>query len=296
MAFKNFFKKNGIGYLFLSPWLIGLVTFTIIPIIFSLYLSFTDYDLFSSPSWIGLDNYINLFTLDARFFNSLKVTFIYVFFGVFFELCFALLLALILNKGLFGLRLYRAIYYVPSLFGASVAIALLWRQVFGGNGFINDMLAWFGIEGHNWISNPDYALWTLIILKTWQFGAPMIIFLAGLKQIPVDLYEAAMVDGANKWKQFLKVTIPLLTPIIFFNMIMQMINAFQAFTSAYIVSNGSGGPLDSTLFYTLYLYQQGFQNFKMGYASSMAWILLLIIAFFTALAFLSAKKWVHYEQ
>jgi multiple sugar transport system permease protein len=209
---------------------------------------------------------------------------------------FALFLAMILNKGIKGLSMYRAIYYIPSLFGGSVAIAILWRRIFGLEGFINKFLAVIGIQGIGWISTPSTAVYTLVLLRVWQFGAPMIIFLAGLKQIPQELYEAAAIDGAGKRAQFLKITFPMLTPIVFFNMIMEMVNAFQAFTPAYIISDGTGKPLDSTLFYTLYLYQQGFSNFRMGYASALAWFLLLIIAGFTTLSFLSSNKWVHYER
>ncbi|TBL79404.1 carbohydrate ABC transporter permease [Paenibacillus thalictri] len=295
MRISNFLKKDGIGYLFLSPWIIGMLVFTFIPIVLSLYFSFTDYEMFNTPKWVGLDNYKNIFTNDEQFLESLSVTFRYVLIAVPLELAFALSIALMLNKGLSGLRIYRAVYYIPSLFGGSVAIALLWRQVFGAKGLFNVVLGYFGIDGVSWIATPEYALYTLIILKIWQFGSPMIIFLAGLQQIPTELYEAAAIDGAGKRSQFFRVTIPMLTPIIFFNLVMQIIHAFQAFTPAYVVSGGTGGPLNSTLFYTLYLYQKGFVSFQMGYASALAWILLVIIAIFTSLTFLSSKKWVHYE-
>lgn len=292
---RSFWRRNWVAYLFLSPWFIGLVTLTMIPMVTSMYLSFTNYDLFTSPNWIGLDNYIGLID-DPHYFKSLQVTGTYVFIGVPFQLMFALALALLLNRGLRGLKLYRAVYYIPSLLGGSVAIALMWRKIFGGEGVINTLLSHLGLEGVNMISSPSTAIYTLIILHAWQFGSAMVIFLAGLKQIPLDLYEAAAIDGANKRNQFIKITFPLLTPIIFFNAVMQLISTFQAFTSAYIVSGGTGGPLNSTLFYTLYLYKQGFTYFQMGYASAMAWVLLLIIAFFTALLFLSSRKWVYYEQ
>ncbi|MCS7461677.1 sugar ABC transporter permease [Paenibacillus doosanensis] len=295
MRISSFLKKDGIGYLFLSPWIIGMLAFTFIPIVFSLYFSFTDYEMFNSPKWVGLDNYKNIFTNDEQFLEALSVTFRYVLIAVPLELAFALSIALMLNKGLAGLRIYRAVYYIPSLFGGSVAIALLWRQVFGAKGLFNVVLGYFGLDGVSWIATPEYALYTLIALKIWQFGSPMIIFLAGLQQIPTELYEAAAIDGAGKRSQFFRVTIPMLTPIIFFNLVMQIIHAFQAFTPAYVVSGGTGGPLNSTLFYTLYLYQKGFVSFQMGYASALAWILLVIIAIFTCLTFLSSKKWVHYE-
>ncbi|WP_077624707.1 carbohydrate ABC transporter permease [Sediminibacillus massiliensis] len=292
---KKAWQKNAVAYLFLTPWLIGLLGLTAIPMGASLYFSFTSYDMFTSPTWVGLGNYTEMFE-DDKWISSVKVTLTYVFLSVPLQLMFALGVAAALNRGLKGLRFYRAIYYVPSLFGGSVAVALLWRQLFGGEGLVNRALAQFGIEGTNWISQPDTALYTLIILAVWQFGAPMVIFLAGLKQIPTELYEASMIDGAGKAKQFFKITIPLLTPIVLFNVIMQVISAFQAFTPAYIVSGGTGGPLDSTLFYTLYLYQKAFTQFQMGYASAMAWLLLLTIAVITALIFLSARKWVHYQE
>jgi len=292
---RNGLKKDAVAMLFLSPWLIGLLAFTIIPVGASFYLSLTDYDLFSAPVWVGLDNYREMFGGDDRFYKSLGVTLTYVLLGVPLELIFALLLAVMLSRGIAGLRLYRAVYYIPSLFGGSVAVAILWREVFGLEGIVNQMLAVVGIDGPSWIATPDYAIYTLVLLKVWQFGSPMIIFLAGLQQIPKELYEAAAIDGAGRLSRFMRVTLPLLTPIVFFNLIMQIISAFQAFTPAYIVSNGSGGPLDSTLFYTLYLYIEGFSNYDMGYASALAWVLLAITGVFTALTFLSSKKWVHYE-
>jgi multiple sugar transport system permease protein len=260
----------------------------------SLYLSFTDFELFTPPRWIGIDNYRRMFTEDPRYFHALKVTFAYVFLSVPLTLAFALALAMLLNRGVRGLGLYRAVYYLPSLLGGSVAIAIMWRQLFSKEGLVDRILAVGGIEGPSWISNPDYALYTLVALAVWQFGSSMVIFLAGLKQIPQELYDAAAVDGAGRISRFYRITIPLLTPIIFFNLLMQMIGAYQAFTSAFVVSGGKGGPADSTLFYTLYLYEEGFTNYAMGYASAMAWVLLAIIAVSTAVAFISAKYWVHY--
>ncbi|MEH7495535.1 carbohydrate ABC transporter permease [Neobacillus niacini] len=283
-----------IPYLFLAPWLIGLLVFSGFPFLSSLYLSFTNYNFVSSPNWVGLKNYLTMFTQDPQYFQALKVTVTYVLVAVPLELSFALFLALLLNKGIRGLGIYRAVYYIPSLIGGSVAIAILWQQVFGDNGIVNQLLGYAGIDMPSWVGTPDYAIWSLILLKVWQFGSPMVIFLAGLKQIPQEFYEASSLDGAGKWKQFIHITLPCLSPIILFNGIMQIISSFQAFTPAYIISNGTGGPVNSTLFYTLYLYQNGFGNFQMGYASAMAWSLLLIIAFFTGLIFLTSKKWVHY--
>jgi multiple sugar transport system permease protein len=287
-------EQNGAAFLFLSPWILGVVCLTLGPILASLYLSFTTYDLFNAPVWAGLENYRRLLFEDSRYIQAVKVTFTYVFLSVPLKLAFALGVAVMLNRGLSGLGLYRGIYYLPSLLGGSVAVAIMWRQIFSYDGLINQILLWFGIDGPSWISNPDYALYTLVSLAVWQFGSPMIIFLAGLKQIPQDLYDAAAVDGAGPVTKFVRITLPLLTPIILFNFIMQMIGAFQAFTPSFIISNGTGGPADSTLFYTLYLYEQGFTNFQMGYASAMAWVLVGIIATATAIAFMSARYWVHY--
>src|SRR5690625_5189961 len=284
-----------VAYLFLLLWFVGLFALTIGPMISSLYLSFTDYDILTAPQWIGLGNYVKMFTADPHYMNALKVTFKYVFISVPIQLSFALFIAMLLNKGLKGLGLYRTVYYIPSLLGGSVAIATLWRQIFGADGLFNQLLhTLFGIDAPNWIANPKYALYTIMLLSTWKFGASMLIFLAGLKQIPDDYYEASEIDGAGKWNQFRYITITLLTPVIFFNLVIEMIGTFQAFTQAYIISDGTGGPLDSTLFYTLYLYQKGFNFWEMGYASAMAWVLLVIISVFTALLFFSSKFWVNY--
>ena len=286
-----------VPFLFLAPWLVGFVVFTLGPVLASLYLSFTKFDLLRPPTWIGADNYVRMFTADYRFVQALKVTFTYLLFEVPLKLAFALLVAVILDKAVRGSGFYRALFYVPSLLGGSVAIAVLWRQLFDGNGTVIQVLLWlFGIQGPSWISNPDTAVYTLVLLAIWQFGSPMIIFLAGLRQIPQDLYEAASMDGASKWRQFRRITLPLLAPVIFFNMVLQVIEGFKAFTPAFIISGGTGGPVDSTLFYTLYLYQEAFAYFRMGYAAALAWVLLIFIAAFTSLSFLTSKYWVHYED
>jgi multiple sugar transport system permease protein len=202
-----------------------------------------------------------------------------------------------LDRSVRGAGFYRAVFYLPSLLGASVAIAILWRQIFGADGLVNQLLEMtLGIVGPGWVTHPDYSLWTLVILAIWQFGSPMIIFLAGLRQIPQDLYEAAAMDGAGAARQFFRITLPLLAPVIFFNLVFQTIEAFKAFTQAFIVSGGNGGPIDSTLFYSLYLYIEAFENLRMGYASALAWLLLLIIGLFTGLAFLTSRYWVYYED
>jgi len=292
----KFWRRNGAGYGFLLPWLIGFFGLTIGPALISLYLSFTDFNLLQAPSWVGDANYLRIFTADPKFLQALRVTFFFVVFSVPLKLAFALAVAMLLNRGLKGLPIYRAIFYLPSLLGASVAIAVLWRQLFSGDGLINRLLAMIGITGPSWISNPRYALSTLVLLSIWQFGSPMIIFLAGLRQIPRDVYEAAAIDGAGRGRQFWSITLPLLTPVVFFNAIIQTIDAFKSFTPAFIISSGTGNPINSTLFYTLYLYQEAFGFFRMGYAAALAWILLIIIAVFTGISFLTSRYWVHYDD
>jgi pectin-derived oligosaccharide transport system permease protein len=284
------------AYLFLAPWFAGLALLTAGPLIGSLYLSFTDFNLLQAPRWNGIANYVRMFTDDPRYLQSLKVTFVYVLLTVPLQLGFALAVAMLLNRQLRGMAWYRSVYYIPSLLGGSVAVAVVWSQIFDDDGVLNALLAFFGIAGRSWISSPDTALYTLVLLNIWQFGSPMVIFLAGLKQVPQELYDAAAVDGAGAWRRFRSITFPMITPIVFFNVVLQIIQAFQAFTPAYVVSGGSGGPSDSTLFYTLYLYQQGFANLNMGYASAMAWVLLLIIATFTMINFGLARRWVFYEE
>ncbi len=288
-------RDNKAAYLFLLPWFVGLLLITAGPVAVSFVLGFTDYNLIQPPEFNGLEN-IERMLSDERLHQALGVTFRYVFVSVPLQLAAALGLAMLLDRGLRGLAFYRSAFYLPSLLGSSVAIAVLWRQIFGADGLINQALGLVGVTGRGWISDPDTALSTLIVLNVWTFGAPMVIFLAGLRQIPAMYYEAASVDGANRWTQFRRITLPLLSPIIFFNVVLQIIHAFQSFTQAFVVSGGSGGPSDSTLFYTLYLYQRGFNNFDMGYASALAWLLLLIIAAFTALNFWVAKRWVFYDD
>lgn len=282
-----------VAWLMLAPWVIGLVMITAVPMVASLVLAFTDYSLLRPPSWVGFSNFLEVFS-DRKSLKSLEVTFRYVFLSVPLQLAFALGLALLLNKGMRGLTFYRSALYLPSLLGSSVAIAILWKQVFGKEGFFNDVLGLFGFEAISWIGQPSTALYTLVVLNVWTFGSPMVIFLAGLRNIPKELYEAARIDGAGPLSQFFHVTLPMLSPVVFFNMILQFIFAFQAFTPSYIVSQGTGGPVESTLFFTLYLYQQGFTQFQLGYASALAWVLLAIIGAFTAINFIAARYWVHY--
>jgi len=282
------------AYVFLLPWFVGLL-FTVIPFGVSLYLAFTDYNLLQSPQLVGLENFTRILE-DPKATQAAGVTLRYTFIAVPLSMISALAVAILLNKGVRGLKFYRSVFYLPSLIGASVAIVMLWRSIFGYDGIVNKFLAVFGITGPGWVTDPDWALVTLVTLSIWGFGASMVIFLAGLRQIPVMYYEAASVDGAGWWRQFRAITVPLLSPVIFFNLVLGLIGSLQTFTQGFVFSGGTGGPAESTLFYNLYLYQQGFQRFDMGYASALAWVMFIVIAFFTALNFLVSKYWVFYDD
>lgn len=288
-------RDNWAGYVFIAPWLLGFLAFTLLPILASLYLAFTDYHLTAAPNWIGLENFERMFFRDPRYWKSVRATFFYVFTAVPLRLVFALAVAMLLNNHRRLISTYRAAYYAPSIIGGSVAVAIMWRQLFASDGAVNAILGFLGIPANTaWIGRPETAIWTLILLAAWQFGSPMLIFLAGLRQIPDTLYEAAAIDGAGAWAKFRNVTIPMLSPVIFFNLVMQMISGFLVFTQALVITNG--GPLDTTLFYALYLYQRAFGTFQMGYGTAMAWVLLVIIAVFTALVFRFSSYWVFYED
>ena len=290
VSISNFLCKQSVaGYIFILPFIIGFLVFTIIPMISSLYLSFTDYSILGSPKWVGLKNYAKMFTKDSKYLKSLKVTFFYAFASVPLKLLMALVVAMIMTKKTKLTGIYRAVYYLPSIIGGSVAVAVMWKQLFSSSGVINSVLQALGLDVTiSWIGNPKTAIWVLILLSVWQFGSSMLIFLAGLKQIPKSYYEAARVDGASAAKSFFKITLPLLTPTIFFNLVMQMINGFMVFNSGYIIN--------STLFYALYLYEKAFTDYDMGYACAMAWVLLIVVSIITGLVFYSSKHWVYYES
>lgn len=290
----NLNNKNLVGYILIAPWLIGFFFLYVIPMISSMYFSLTSYNLLSSPKFIGLENYRRMFFGDETFWKTLSVTFYYVFMLVPLRLAFALFIAILLNSKRKFIGVYRAMFYIPSIVGGSVAVSIVWKQIFGNDGVAMSLLALIGIhQDVSFIGNPKTAIWTIISLGVWQFGSSMLIFLAALKQIPSSLYEASTIDGAGAWKQFIKVTIPMLTPVIFFNLILQIINGFKAFTESYIITQG--GPMDSTLFYVLNLYRRSFAYFDMGYSSALAWVLVAIIAIFTMFLFKSQSLWVHYE-
>ncbi|GCD21051.1 ABC transporter permease [Cellulomonas algicola] len=282
------------GYAFLAPWLLGFFLLTAGPMLASLYLAFTNYNLFAPPEFTGLENFRLLFK-DPSYLKAWQVTGTYVLFGTPIKLIAALAVAMLLNNRRRGKGFYRSSFYMPSLVGASVSIAIVWKAMFIDNGIVDQIGQFFGAPAGGWVGDPNRTMPMLILLTVWQFGAPMVIFLAGLKQIPNELYEAASVDGAGPVRKFRNITLPMLSPVIFFNLLLETIHAFQIFASAFIISNGTGGPARSTLFYTLYLYQRGFQDFRMGYAAAMAWVLVVVIGLITVLFFRSSKFWVHYS-
>lgn len=295
VAKRQYTRNNNIvGYCLIAPWLFGFAFMWLIPMIISIYYSFTDFNLLNKPTIIGFANYIRIFTQDETFLQALKVTFIYVIFLVPLRLAFALFVAMLLNKKHKALGLYRTLYYVPSIIGGSIAVSIVWKQIFGNKGVVMSLLSIFGIEQSvSFLGNPNTALGVIILMGVWQFGSSMLIFLSALKQIPYSLYESAMVDGAKPWKMFTKITLPMLTPTIFFNLILQIINGFRVFTESYVITDG--GPLDQTLSYVLYLYRRAFTYFDMGYSCALAWVLVAIIAVFTIIIFRTQNNWVHYE-
>lgn len=288
------FRRNWEGYLYILPWLFGFFFLTAWPMIYSLYLSFTDYDLFNAPEFIGLSNYAKMLFRDTTYHKALRATFRFVALAVPLKLIFALFVAARLNKNVSGMSLYRTLIYLPSLVGSSVAVSVVWRNIFGNEGYVNIILNLFGIPSVSWLTNTAWALPTIVLLNVWQFGSSMIIFLAGLKQVPKSLYESASIDGAGRAQQFFHVTLPMLSPVLFFNLVYGVIGAFQQFNSAFLITKG--GPANSTYLYALMLYDKAFKSFDMGYASAMAWILLIIIGGCTGILFASSKLWVFYDN
>jgi multiple sugar transport system permease protein len=297
------------GYLFISPWLIGFILFTIGPMLASLYFSFTDYNVVDSPIWVGLANYTKIFSGipeairtqsseplgDPLFWKSLQVTLYYAMMALPLGLIVSFFLAVLLNQKIPGVNLWRTVYFLPSVI-AGVAVTILWVRIFSPRvGILNPILEKFGIPGPGWLSSPDWAVPALVIMSLWGIGGGMIIYLAGLQGVPTDLYDASKVDGANLFQRFRYVTFPMMTPVIFYELVLSLIATFQYFTEAYVASGGTGGPVRSTLFYNLYLYQNAFKYFEMGYASSMAWILFIIVLVLTLLVFRSSQYWVYYE-
>ena len=279
-------KEHVAGYILAAPFMFGFLAFVIAPMSLSFYFSFCDYNILSPEKWVGLNNYIKLLS-DPKLINALKVTFKYAFFSVPLKLTFSLLVALLLLRNTKASPFYRAVYYVPSIMGASVAVSVLWRQVFTSDGLFNQVTGF----NHSWLASTKTAIWVLILLSVWQFGSSMLIFSSALKQIPRELYDAAKVDGAGKVSSFFRITLPLLTSTIFFNLIMQSINGLLVFVQGQIIT--AGKPMDSTNFYVLYMYKQAFQFSKAGYASAMGWVMVLMIIAFTAFLFATKKFWVY---
>ncbi len=287
------------GYIFISPWIIGFILFTLGPMIASMVFSFTDYKIVSPPVFVGFANYIKMFTNDPDFWHSLGVTATYAVFAIPLNLVIGFALAFLLNQKVPGMSIWRTIYYIPSVL-AGVAVAILWGLIFNPKfGILNWVLGLFGITGPGWLSSPDWALPALIIMSLWSVGGGMIIYLSGLQGIPTTLYEAAQLDGANGWKQFFRITVPLMSPVILYNLVIGIIGTFQYFTEVYVLTSGMtggvGGPAKSTLFYNIYLYSNAFRYLNMGYASAMAWVLFIIVLVLTLLVFRSSAAWVYYE-
>lgn len=279
------------GLVYILPWLIGMVFLTLYPFINALVISFTDYNLVREPNFIGLANYTKLFQ-DEDFLSTLTATLKYTVITVPLQLAFALFIAYILNFKLKGINFFRTAYYIPSLLGGNVAV--LWRFLFQQDGLINRIIGVVGIQPVAWLSSPGGAMSVIIILKVWQFGSAMLIFLAALKDVPQDLYEAASVDGSTKFHSFIHITMPLITPTIFFNLVMQLVNAFQEFNGPYLVTGK--GPLNATYLTSMYIYDNAFKYFNMGYASAASWILFLIIVAVTLILFATQDKWVYYSD
>ena len=287
-------EQGYMGFILVLPWLIGFCIFKLYPFVSSLIYSFTDYDLFKGvQNVVGFQNYIDAFTKPKNI-KALQVTFTYAFMTVPLKLIFALFIAYILNFKIKGVGLFRTAYYVPSILGGSVAIAVLWKALFKNDGVVNTILAMLGFESINFLADKNWALFIICLLRVWQFGSAMVLFLAALKGVPEDLYEAASIDGATKGRQFLSITIPLISPVIFYNLVTQLVQAFQEFNGPYIITNG--GPRNATTLISVIVYNTAFKDYKVGMSSAMAWVMFVIVMILTVIAFVSQKKWVYYSD
>jgi len=289
-------QRNTIhGLVFISPWLIGFSIFTLYPLFASLYYSFTNYDVLQPAKWVGFDNYINLFVNDTLFLTALRNTLFYMVVSIPASMILAIGLAMLLNVDIRGISFFRLLIYIPSLV-APVAASIIWLWILNPNyGLANEILRIIGLPGIGWLSSPAWSKPSLILINLWTIGPTVIIYLASLQGIPRQLYEAAILDGANSWHKFYYITLPMLTPALLFSLITGMIDALQYFTQAYVLTDGSGRPLDSTLFYALLLYRNAFAYLKMGYASAMAWLLFVLALGLTLLLLRSSTKWVYYR-
>lgn len=286
------YENKRLGFLFVLPFVLGVLLFKLFPFVMSFALSFTQYDLIDPPQFVGLENYRELATADPLFRKSLGVTLLFAALAVPLRVGFALFIAHVLNFRLRGINFFRAAFYLPSILGGSIAVAVLWRFIFSKNGLVNMLLVQVGLEPIAWLADEHYSMWTIVLLFTWQFGSAMVIFLAALQNVPVSLYEAAECDGASKLQQFWKITVPLITPVIFFNMIMQMVHAFQEFNGPYMITEG--GPLSSTYVLALYIYDQSFRFFNLGYGAALSWVLFALVGLLSAISFWSSRYWVFY--
>ncbi len=302
MKRKKSFPKIKVGYrrgetvlawAMVSPWLAGFLLLTAFPMVASLALSFMDWDMLSAPKWVGLANYEKLFFTDPLALHALKITVIFSLASIPLNIVFGLAIAMLLNTNIRGLSVFRTIYYLPAIL-SGVAVAILWQWIFSTEfGLLNTALRLFGIEGPAWLGSKIWVLPAFVIMRLWSVGGGMVIYLAGLQAIPTDLYEAAEIDGANWWQRILRITLPMLSPTIFFQLITGVIFSMQIFTETFIMTDG--GPANASLFYMLYLYRQAFQYFKMGYASALAWVFFIAILLLTIILFATAKFWVYYE-
>jgi oligogalacturonide transport system permease protein len=286
------YENKRIGFLFVLPFVLGVLGFKLFPFVMSFALSLTQFDVLSPPEFIGLDNYRVLATQDPTFRQSLQVTLLFVVLAVPLRVGFALFIAHVLNFRLRGIGFFRSAFYLPSILGGSIAVAVLWRFIFSQHGLVNIALAKLGIAPIMWLADEHYSMWTIVTLFTWQFGSSMVIFLAALQNVPHSLYEAAEIDGATKWQQFTRITVPLITPVIFFNLIMQLVHAFQEFNGPYMVTEG--GPLNATYLLSLYIYEESFRYFNLGYGAALSWVMFALIGALSALSFWSSKYWVFY--
>jgi len=286
------YENKKLGFLFVLPFVLGVLLFKLFPFVASFALSFSQYDLIDPPEFVGLANYQELAAGDPLFRKSLGVTLLFAALAVPLRVGFALFIAHVLNFKMRGINFFRAAFYLPSILGGSIAVAVLWRFIFSKNGLVNLLLSQLGIEPIAWLADEHYSMWTIVLLFTWQFGSAMVIFLAALQNVSVSLYEAAECDGASKFQQFWRITVPLITPVIFFNLIMQMVHAFQEFNGPYLITEG--GPLSSTYVLALYIYDQSFRFFNLGYGAALSWVLFALVGGLSAFSFWSSKYWVFY--
>ncbi len=281
------------GFLYIAPWFLGFIVLTAYPFCASLFYSFTNFNMFTYKL-VGFENYVSIFRGDRIFRESLKLTVLYTGISVPAKLVVALTIALLINKNMQGINAYRTLFYLPSILGSSIALSILWRYLFKSDGLVNMLLAAVGASPVNWLGNPDTALFTLILLPLWQMGSSMVLFLAALKMVPAEMVEAARIDGAGKVRVFFTVTLPMISSVLFFNLIMQTIEIVQLFTPAYVITQG--GPIKATYLYSLMLYDVTFRDFKMGYSSALSWVLFVIVIAYTVTLFKSSGRWVFYED